>query len=88
MLATTDNFHARTKHINICFHFIRHSVQTRVFKLIYCPTDDMVADILTKALLAWKVKGHSTALRLCSACGGVLKYGTEIPSDRCRPVPQ
>ncbi len=84
MLATTDNFHARTKHIDIRFHFIRHSMQTRVFKLIYCPTDDMVADILTKALPAWKVKGHSAALGLRSACGGVLKHGTEIPSGSLR----
>jgi hypothetical protein len=70
-LATTDNFHARTKHIDIRFHFIRHCVETGVFKLIYCPTDDMVADLLTKALPAWKVKGHTAALGLRSACGGV-----------------
>ena len=49
-LATTDNFHAWTKHIDICYHFIRHQVETGAFKLIYCPTNDMVADILTKAL--------------------------------------
>lgn len=72
-LATTDNFHARTKHIDICYHFIREAVDSEVFKLIYCPTDDMVADILTKALPGWKVKGHSAALGLCSACGGVQK---------------
>jgi hypothetical protein len=55
-LATTDNFHARTKHIDICYHFIRHEVETGAFKLIYCPTDDMVADILTKPLPGWKMK--------------------------------
>ena len=73
MLATTNNYHAWTKHIDIHFHFIRHSVETGVFKLIYCPTDDMVADILTKALPGWKVKAHTAALRLCMACGGVEK---------------
>ena len=72
-LATTDNFHARTKHIDIRYHFIRHKVETGAFKLIYCPTDDMVADILTKALPGWKVKVHTTALGLRSACGGVEK---------------
>ena len=72
-LATTDNYHARTKHIDIRFHFIRHSVEMGVFKLIYCPTDDMVADILTKALPGWKVKAHTAALGLRSACGGVEK---------------
>ena len=77
-LATTDNYHARTKHINIRFHFIRHSVDTGVFKLIYCPTDDMVADILTKALPGWKVKGHTAALGLRSACGGVEKCAVTL----------
>ena len=33
----------------------------------------MVADILTKALPGWKVKGHTAALGLRSACGGVEK---------------
>ena len=72
-LATTDNFHARTKHIDIRYHFIRHCVETGAFKLIYCPTDDMVANIFTKALPGWKVKGHTAALGLRSACGGVQK---------------
>jgi hypothetical protein len=72
-LATTNNYHAQTKHIDIRFHFIRHSVETGVFKLIYCPTDDMVANILTKALPGWKVKGHTAVLGLRLACGGVEK---------------
>ena len=72
-LATTDNFHAQTKHIDICYHFIRHEVSLGTLKLIYCPTDDMVANILTKPLPGWKVKVHTAALGLCSACGGVQK---------------
>jgi hypothetical protein len=78
-LAITDNFHARTKHIDIRYHFIRHAVDSEVFVLVYCPTDDMTADILTKPLPAWKVKGHVAALGLRSACGGVLKDGAVPP---------
>jgi hypothetical protein len=70
-LATTDNFHAQTKHIDIRYHFIRQEVDSGTFNLIYCPTEDMVADILTKALPGWKVKAHTIALGLRSACGGV-----------------
>ena len=73
MLATTDNFHARTKHIDIRYHYIRHEVNAGTFTLIYCPTDDMVADILTKPLPGWKVKAHTAVLGLHSACGGVQK---------------
>jgi hypothetical protein len=86
-LATTDNYHARTKHIDIQYHFIRHVVQTGALSLIYCPTDDMVADILTKALLKWKINFHMTALGLHRTCGGVLEIADseEHPGMESRP---
>ena len=73
---TDDNFHAHTKHINIHYHYICQTVKDGSINLIYCPTDDMTADILTKALLHWKVSTHALALRLCCASGGVLESGT------------
>ena len=86
-LATTDNFHARTKHIDIRYHFIRQEVDSGTFKLIYCPTEDMVADILTKALPGWKVKVHTTALGLRSACGGVQNCARILEGpDRARAL--
>jgi hypothetical protein len=35
--------------------------------------DDMMADILTKALLHWKVNQHVLGLGLHCPCGGVLE---------------
>eukprot|EP00253_Pinus_taeda_P012602 PITA_12602 len=48
----TENpvFHDRSKNIGIKYHFIRDYVQKRAVKLEYIPTDEQVADILTKAL--------------------------------------
>ena len=40
-----------TKHIDIWFHYIHQTVEKGAINLIYCPTDDMTADILTKVLL-------------------------------------
>jgi hypothetical protein len=49
-LSTNPVFHARTKHIDIHFHFIRQTITGRDLQLVYCPTDYMVADIMTKPL--------------------------------------
>jgi len=42
--------HNRTKHIDIRHHFIRERVRDNWFDLKYCRTEDMLADIFTKAL--------------------------------------
>jgi hypothetical protein len=52
------------KHIDVRFHFIRWVITDGKLKLIYCPTDDMVADTLTKALLSAKTKHFAIELGL------------------------
>jgi hypothetical protein len=64
-LAIDDNYHARTKHIDIQYHFIRQVIADDTIVLIYCPTDDMAADFLTKSLPKWKVSTHACTLGLC-----------------------
>jgi hypothetical protein len=49
-LAQNHVHHQRAKHIDIRYHFIRHAVQTKQATIIYIPTKDQIADILTKAL--------------------------------------
>jgi hypothetical protein len=49
-LARNPEHHARTKHIDIQYHFVRNCVEDGTTRLEYCPTEDMVADGLTKAL--------------------------------------
>jgi hypothetical protein len=63
-LMKDHQYHVRTKHINIHFHFICWIVEEGKIKLVYCPTDEMVADTLTKALLSTKVKHFTWALGL------------------------
>src|SRR5260221_296069 len=76
-LATDDNYHARKKHIDIRFHFIRQVITSGAIDMVYCPTDDMTADILTKALPRWKVMCHSLGLGLHQPSGGVAESGVE-----------
>lgn len=49
-LAKNPEHHERTKHIDIQYHFIREQLATRAITVQYMPTEDMVADVLTKAL--------------------------------------
>ena len=55
-MAKTPQFHGRTKHIDIRHHFIRERVSEGDIQLVYCPTGDMIADILAKDLNRYQVK--------------------------------
>ena len=56
-LTQDGSHHTRTKHIDI---------QDGKIKIVYCPTDEMVADILTKPLPSLKAKHFARALGLAS----------------------
>ena len=49
-LAKNPKHHSRTKHIDVQHHFIREKVEEEVIELMYCATEHMVADVLTKSL--------------------------------------
>ena len=49
-LAKNAKYHKRTNHIDICHHFVRERVVSNEIQVIYCPTGDMIADIMTKGL--------------------------------------
>jgi hypothetical protein len=65
-LLEDHQYHARTKHIDIQYHFIHWIIKQGSIQLVYCPTDDMIADTLTKALPSAKVKHFVAELRLSS----------------------
>ncbi len=56
-LARNPVFHSRTKHIDIQHYYICDEVTLKRIELSYVPTDQMIADGLTKALT--HVKFHS-----------------------------
>ena len=49
-MANNPKFHGRAKHVDIKYHFVRQLVLKGTIALKYCPTDEMVADVLTKSL--------------------------------------
>ncbi|KAI5348361.1 hypothetical protein L3X38_001248 [Prunus dulcis] len=49
-MAKNPVFHQKSRHISRKFHFIREAIQAKEIELIYCKSEDQIADILTKAL--------------------------------------
>lgn len=49
-LIKNPEFHKRSKHIDIRYHFIREKYNQNLFILNYVSTHEMIADMFTKAL--------------------------------------
>nr|XP_016477947.1 PREDICTED: uncharacterized mitochondrial protein AtMg00810-like [Nicotiana tabacum] len=49
-LAQNPVQHARTKHVEIDIHFVREKVAAGILRVHYVPSQDQLADLLTKAL--------------------------------------
>jgi hypothetical protein len=63
-LTRDHQYHSCMKHIDAQYHFIRWVVEEGCVCLIYCPTQDMVANVFTKALPSTKAKHFADCLRL------------------------
>ncbi|KAL5563802.1 hypothetical protein UlMin_033549 [Ulmus minor] len=62
-MAANPVFHARSKHIEVDIHFIRDLVLKKQLQLCYVPTEDQLADLLTKHLSSSRF--DSLKSRLC-----------------------
>jgi len=62
-IAQNPQHHAKTKHIDIKYHFVWKKVLDHTIQLKYCPTNEMVADLLTKRL------SHEKLVRLRDMSG-------------------
>ena len=73
-LTKDATFHARSKHIDVQFHYILEHVAAKEVLFKYLPTTDMPADIMTKALPRQKHEKFSTmlGLRSTSPCDNFL----------------
>jgi hypothetical protein len=62
MLKNGNNL--RTKHIDTKYHFVRELVKTKAISVEYCPTENMIADMLTKPLEAVRLNKLTVAMGL------------------------
>ena len=52
----------RSKHIDIRYHFIRSALSSGTIKLQYCPTANMIADVMTKPATRFKLESFKNFL--------------------------
>ncbi|KAJ7523335.1 hypothetical protein O6H91_18G047700 [Diphasiastrum complanatum] len=67
-LAKNPVFHARTKHIEIQYHFIRERLLSREIHVVHCSTEEQLADIFTKPLVGEKFGKFRSKLSILKVC--------------------
>ncbi|MCO5552980.1 hypothetical protein L7F22_006500 [Adiantum nelumboides] len=65
-LATARNpmFHARTKHIEVHYHYVKERLSAKDISLAYVPTHENLVNVFTKALSHENLKAFCKALGL------------------------
>ena len=63
-LTGNPEFHARSKHIDVQYHYVREVKEAGVIDVRYIPTEEMAADCLTKPLKRQKFAANLIMLGL------------------------
>jgi len=74
-LSANPIFHARTKHVEVDYHFVRNRVAKKEIQIRFIPSRDQLADVFTKPLSVASFTAFRFKLRVDpspSAWGGIL----------------
>jgi len=68
-LAISQNpvFHNKTKHFKVKFFFLREVQQSGEVKLVYCRSEDQLADMFTKSLQAGRFEVLRKKIGVCNS---------------------
>lgn len=80
-LVENHKFSKRTKHIDTKFHYIKHLKETSLLNYIYCDTEHMLADMLTKLLQAIKLRSLSKSTGLVDS--NLLNFAKIVVEEGC-----
>ena len=79
-LAKNPTHHAKTKHVDVQLHFIRDHVEKGTINIEYCPTEDMLADLMTKGLAKDRHAGLMELMGVgtCEIMGNTTPSSSEV----------
>lgn len=81
-LKNPTGYHAKTKHIDICYHFAREMHENDFMETVYVPSSRQFADILTKSLSKIKHKNIIRDIASFSSSGGMLDTRSSQELDK------
>lgn len=64
-LSKNPTLHGRSKHIDIRFHFLRDYANEGIVELSYCPTQNQLADVMTKPVKLESSVNFRKSLGMC-----------------------
>ncbi len=84
-MVNNDMTTAKSKHIEIRYHFIREDVKSTAVVVLYCPTGDMLVDALTKFSLPIGLHLHLVGMMLSGTYIGPKRDIMEVPREQHPP---
>ena len=75
--AENSRFHARSKHIDIQYHFVQEKIISNKIIIPYCASEDNLVDIFTKALPMPKYQDLTNQLGMQSELRGSVESHTK-----------
>ncbi|CAL1681010.1 unnamed protein product [Lasius platythorax] len=73
-LAKNPEFHKRTKHVEVKYHFVREKYQENAIRIEHANTENMIADIMTKPLGRQKFEKFRHQLGLVDEAHTYISY--------------
>lgn len=72
-MAENPGFHARTKYVEVHYHFIREKVLQEEIEMRQIKTDDQVTDLFTKSLSTSKLENFCQQLDIVQRMRAAIK---------------